>query len=232
MLKDPKIEEKSREIKNFRESAIRLTLSRMPRFISKIVEKTQILFKTVKGKNKQFTGGYRKRDHIVIYYNEKPDLQQIIKILAHEYWHVFEHSSGFREGIKEDFENTIKEVKMGDFSINVMNDFKEIVKMIDYYGDHDFIKKVDEMHRVWTMGNKDYFNRFSYPILEDIESSLKNQNLYKTISEHLAETLSHIVTNKPSDVPSQSLVHWMNSKFSSKTDEMIVYAVVKRLTMK
>jgi hypothetical protein len=202
----------------FKDVIVDTTLQRLPRFIYKVVKDTKVLFKD-KTRSQTEGGHYAPMSgSITVRWNRDwHDLNNYMGTLAHEYWHVFERKSGFKSNLKDVFQETIEKVALGNLGQNTIEDFIIVIQTLSYFGKEDFSEILKMISGRW---GKDYFKKqHTGKLIEDlqkIQHSIDDSDLYKTINELLAETLADIVTQKQSKKIPQSLIVWMNKKFSSK----------------
>ena len=223
-------EPKSIEKDKFKRSIISTTLARLPRFIYKVVKDVKVLLK----KGMRTEGGHYSptTNSITIRLNDSKDIVDYMHTLAHEYWHAFEHLSGFRRNLKDVFEETVKKVAIGDLGKNTFEDFKIVIQTLSYFGKEDFSEVLKTIEKGW---GKKYFKKQRSSIAEDlkeIQQSVEDSNLYITINELLAETLADIVSQKTTRKIPQGLIVWMNKKFSCKNhfikSEKIVEEILRK----
>lgn len=200
---------------------IRITLSRLPRFIKHVVQKVPVIFLSEKAKGSNAAAYYKKQTgKIIVYWGTYGgSLMDYVGKLAHEYWHAFEHLSGFEWKIKDKFEKIVEATGLGK---GTFEDFEIVVKTIDAFAGEDFKQQLQSFKAGW---GKKYFERQQYDALEEMKTALTNVDFYDSMSEILADTLDAVVTNEKSSLDeyggrsgalSESLLVWMNKKFSSQ----------------
>lgn len=219
--------EQEEKFEKMEEEVVNTTLSRLPRFIYNVVKRTPIIHKKIPGKSKSRTLAYYKPDkgHIVLYLSKLGNLKSLIQTLGHEYWHAFEYKTGFKNKMKDEFNKIVDQIKFGNITKNSMEDFEKVVELVYYYTRNSVFKKtLEEFKKRWTSGrgNQDYFKSSTYiKFINKLDDTVEKRDFYESLSEVLAETLGHIVSGESSKALSQSIVVWMNKKFSSKEKEVL-----------
>ena len=214
------------ELIKFKNNIISTTLSRLPRFIFKVVKDVPIKLKRKKGKKKGGPVAYYKNRKILLYLSSGRDLANFVLNLAHEYWHAFEDKSGFKFKSKDIFNKMVDEIKFGNFSKNAIEDFEKVVELIfTYTRNAEFKKRLKEFKRAWTRDDQSYFKGSTYlRFVEEVNRSVDKNEFYESLSEILAETCGHIAAGSSGKALSPSLVVWMNKKFSSKSETIVKFS--------
>jgi hypothetical protein len=212
-----------------KQSIVDTVKSRLPRFISKVVKDVPVFFLQARGTKSFSTSAYYKNRKIVVYWGSwkgsTRDRLKLMTNLGHEYWHAFEHLSGFKARIESIFQETVDEVAIGTLGQNAFEDFEKVIDVIDYFGGKDLSNLLKSFEARWSKG---YFDKEYYSAIKIVKKELQNDNLYKEMGEILAETLAHIIVNDSVNAPIQSLVVWLNKKFSSEEKQNIRLGELKR----
>jgi len=208
----------AKRIEKFKDNLIKTTLGRLPRFIHKVVKNVPVLLMSKRGGKgtNSIASWDRSKKRIHLYLKKHLNFKNALESMAHEYWHAFEDLSGFQFQAKKEFNKVVEDAKMGDMAKNAMEDFIKVTNLVyQYTRDPLYKKELDNFKRAWLAGDKNYFKIRSGYLWDNVKKNVEKRDFYESLSEVLADTCGYIASGESGKALSQSLVVWMNKKFSS-----------------
>ena len=215
-------------------------LQRLPRFISAVVRHVPVKFMV--GSVYDDEGKIQQRKHLgvydkdtkeielyyTLYAQESPALlyKDYLHTLGHEYWHAFEDQSGFQDKLSKEYNDIVNDKNLLNIKdpskllgSGAIEELGNLLEFIDQFSNEELSKELEEFMSAWSGGYFDYYRQEEYFAFIDRMHLFNDDKLISSLSENLADTLGNIVIGQSKDSINQSLVTWMNKKFSSKLNQ-------------